>query len=77
MFNLSTIARRADALLDLMGPAVGAMLLAVGLGTYLSGGSVAWPVAGAAVLLINVWVAWRRFARRRESAASAAGLPPG
>ncbi|WP_406129576.1 hypothetical protein [Streptomyces sp. NBC_00989] len=52
--NLSKIVRRGDTLLDLMGPAVGGMLLAAGLGTWRGGGSVAWPLAGAAVLLVNV-----------------------
>ncbi|XUL85421.1 hypothetical protein ACQ86D_00880 [Streptomyces galilaeus] len=77
VINLSKIVRRADTLLDLMGPAVGAMLLAMGLEPWHGGGSVAWPVAGATVLLINIWVAWRRFARRREAAVLAANRPPG
>lgn len=41
--NLSKIVRQADVLLDLMGAAVGSMLLVVGIETYRDGGSVAGP----------------------------------
>ncbi|MGW3263040.1 hypothetical protein [Streptomyces sp. NPDC001056] len=66
MVNLSKIAEWADALLDLMGLAVGTTLLALGIQTYRNGGSVGWAIAGSAVFLINLWVAGRRFARRRR-----------
>ncbi|WP_405607327.1 hypothetical protein [Streptomyces sp. NBC_00076] len=66
MVNLSKIVRQADVFLDLMGVAVGAMLLMAGIGTYRDGGSLGWPIAGAVLFLINVWVAGRRFARRRR-----------
>lgn len=62
--DLSKIARQADVLLDLLGVAVGSMLLVVGIGTYRDGGSVGWPIAGSVLLLINLWGAGRRFARR-------------
>jgi hypothetical protein len=64
--NLSKIVRQADVLLDLMGVAVGSMLLVVGIETYRDGGSVGWPIAGSVLFLINLWVAGRRFARRRR-----------
>ncbi|MEV6290575.1 hypothetical protein AB0M41_09135 [Streptomyces sp. NPDC051896] len=70
MVNLPKIAGRVEILLDLMGLAVGAMLLAAGIGTYRSGGSVGWAIAGTIVFLINFWVAWRRFTRRRKPAPS-------
>jgi hypothetical protein len=57
--------RRADVLLDMMGVAVGVLLLAAGVGTYRNGGSVGWAIAGSAVFLINLWVARRHFARRK------------
>ncbi|MFE9763673.1 hypothetical protein ACFYPC_03910 [Streptomyces sp. NPDC005808] len=66
MVNLSKIVRQADALLDLMGLAVGSLLLVVGIETYRDGGSVGWPIAGSVLFLINLWVAGRRFARRRR-----------
>ncbi|MEV2214965.1 hypothetical protein AB0H86_26575 [Streptomyces sp. NPDC050997] len=64
--NLSKFARQADILLDLMGAAVGAMFLLVGIETYRDGGSLGWLIAGSVLFLINLWVAWRRFARRRK-----------
>jgi hypothetical protein len=66
MANLSKIARQADVFLDVMGVAVGAMLLMAGIATYHDGGSLGWPIAGSVLFLINVWVAVRRFARRRR-----------
>lgn len=56
-----------DVLADLMGPVSGVLLLAVGIKTYLDGGFIGWPVAGSALLLINLFVAGRRFARRRRA----------
>lgn len=64
--NLSKIARWADVFLDLMGLAIGTMLLALGIQTYRNGGSVGWLIAGSAVFLINFRVAGRRFTRRRR-----------
>ncbi|ANP53025.1 hypothetical protein J2Z21_000619 [Streptomyces griseochromogenes] len=70
MVNLSKIMDRASLFFDLAGPVVGAMLLATGIETYRDGGSMGWPIAGSLILLINLWVAWRRLARRRKSAPS-------
>lgn len=64
--NLSKIADRLDAVMDLMGPAIGVILLAVGIQTYRDGGSVGWPLAGAAILVINLLVAWRRLSGHRR-----------
>ncbi|MFG3061087.1 hypothetical protein ACGFYM_21280 [Streptomyces sp. NPDC048231] len=66
MVHLSKIARQADVLLNLMGVAVGSMLLVVGIETYRDGGSVGWPIAGSVLFLINLCVAGRRFVRRRR-----------
>jgi hypothetical protein len=64
--DLSKVARRVDVLSDLMGLAVGVMLLATGIKAYRDGGSMGWPAAGLALLLINFCVAGRRLARRRK-----------
>jgi hypothetical protein len=64
--NLEKVTRPLEFLHDLMGPAAGAMLLMAGIETYRNGGSAGWPVAASALLLINSWEAWRRFARRRK-----------
>lgn len=66
---LPKIAKQANILLDLVGgPVVGALLLSGGIETYHDGGSVGWPIAGSALLLINLLVAWRRFSRLRKRA---------
>ncbi|WP_257033487.1 hypothetical protein [Streptomyces sp. Ag109_G2-15] len=68
---LTRIARQVNILLDLVGgPVVGALLLSGGIETYHDGGSVGWPIAGSALLLINLLVAWRRFSRLRKRATS-------
>jgi hypothetical protein len=68
--DLSKIATHADALLDVMGVAVGSLLPAVGIGTYRDDGSVGRPIAGSVLFLVNLWVACRRFARRGKPAPS-------
>lgn len=52
--------------MDLTGPVIGVMLLTVGIESYRDGGSMGWPIAGAVLLVINLWVAWRCLARRRN-----------
>lgn len=69
--TLSEIADHLDAVMDLMGPVIGVVVLAVGIQTYRDGGSAGWPLAGAALLMINLLVAWRRLSRRRRPDASA------
>ncbi|MBB4715231.1 hypothetical protein [Streptomyces luteogriseus] len=70
MINLSRIARLADVLLDVVGVAVGSLMLVIGIETYRDGGSLSWPIAGSVLFLVNLWVACRRFTRRREPAPS-------
>ncbi|MFD4976782.1 hypothetical protein [Streptomyces sp. NPDC058424] len=70
VINLSKIARLADILLDVVGVAVGSLLLVIGIETYHDGGSVGWPIAGSVLFLVNLWVACRRFTRRRKPAPS-------
>jgi hypothetical protein len=66
--NLAKITRWVDLLHDVMGPAAGAMLLAVGLRSHRHGGSVGWVIAGAAALILSsLWVVRRRLARRRKA----------
>ncbi|MEV7323016.1 hypothetical protein [Streptomyces sp. NPDC093970] len=71
MINLAKIAGRMDILLDLVGgPVAGVLMFSLGIQTYRDGGSVAWPIAGSALLLINLGVAWRRFSRLGKRATS-------
>ncbi|MGW1157643.1 hypothetical protein ACWD48_05250 [Streptomyces sp. NPDC002519] len=64
MITLGKTARLLDLLLDLMGVPAGAALLWVSIGIYHDGGSVGWPLVGAAVCLGSLSVVWRRVARR-------------
>ncbi|EMF52514.1 MULTISPECIES: hypothetical protein [Streptomyces] len=70
MANLSKIPDRLDAVMDLMGPVIGVVALMAGIATYRGGGSVGWPLLGAALLVINTLVAWRRLSGRRRPDAS-------
>ncbi|WP_229919632.1 FG-GAP repeat protein [Streptomyces minutiscleroticus] len=63
--DVSKILNRADLLLDLLGPVVGAVLLMTGVDTYRDGGSMAWPLMGAVLLLGSLWVLLRRVRSRR------------
>ncbi|MER6688734.1 hypothetical protein [Streptomyces minutiscleroticus] len=65
MADVSKILNRADLLLDLLGPVVGAVLLMTGVDTYRDGGSMAWPLMGAVLLLGSLWVLLRRVRSRR------------
>jgi hypothetical protein len=70
--NVEKIARWAKAFLDVVcGPVLGLMLLSLGIQTYRNGGSAGWPIAGSALLLINLWVAWRRVAQLRKPTSAA------
>ncbi|MEV5086058.1 hypothetical protein AB0K74_47840 [Streptomyces sp. NPDC056159] len=66
MVNLSKIARQADVLLDVVGVAVGSLMLVIGIEAYRDGGSMGWPIAGSVLFLVNLWVAGRRFTRRKK-----------
>lgn len=70
VINLSRIARLADVLLDVVGVVVGSLMLVIGIETYRDGGSVSWLIAGSVLFLVNLWVACRRFTRRRKPAPS-------
>ncbi|WP_153543390.1 hypothetical protein [Streptomyces sp. RB17] len=69
MANLLKINRITDVVHDVMGLVSSGLLLAVGIKTHRDGGSVGWPIAGAALLVVNtLWVVRRRLAQRRNAA---------
>ncbi|SEP95584.1 hypothetical protein [Streptomyces radiopugnans] len=70
MIDLQKVARGADVFLDLAGVVIGSLMLVIGVETYRDGGSMGWPIAGSVLLLINLWVASRRFVRRGRSTPS-------
>ncbi|MEV6023021.1 hypothetical protein [Streptomyces sp. NPDC052036] len=73
MLTLPKAVRLLDLVVDLLGVALGVALLMVGIHTYRAGGSVGWPLLGAAVFLCDLWVAGRRFARRIRAARPRSG----
>ncbi|MFF3929256.1 hypothetical protein [Streptomyces hirsutus] len=55
--------------LDWAGLIPPSLLLAIGIRDYRDGGSVGWPIAGALLVLISIWVVYRGMSRRRGTAA--------
>ena len=70
MADISKISERLGAVMDLLGPVIGVMVLLVGIRACRDGGSVFWPVTGAALLALNLCVAWRRLSRCRKPKSS-------
>ncbi|GGT28746.1 hypothetical protein GCM10010271_36050 [Streptomyces kurssanovii] len=62
--NESSIATRLSRALDWAGLIPAALLLAIGIRDYRDGGSVAWPIGGALLVLVSLWVIYRGMARR-------------
>lgn len=70
MAESSSVARLSRAL-DWAGLIPSGLLLVAGIRDYRDGGSVGWPIGGALLVLISVWVVYRGMARRtRDTAAS-------
>ncbi|MCQ0023506.1 hypothetical protein M4914_11465 [Streptomyces somaliensis DSM 40738] len=67
----SSRATGASRILDWAGLVPSGLLLATGIRDYRDGGSVGWPIGGALLVLVSLWVVCRGMARRaRDSAAS-------
>lgn len=62
--NESSTATRLSRALDWAGLIPSALLLAGGIRDYRDGGSVGWPVGGAALVLVSLWVIHRGSPRR-------------
>lgn len=64
MIKSSKILGLLDVVLDWWGLAISALLLAGGISDYRDGGSLAWPIAGAVLVLVSLWVVYRRVVPR-------------
>ncbi len=42
------------------------MLFALGIRDYREGASIAWPIGGAVLMLVSLWVVYRGLPHRRE-----------
>ncbi|URM89474.1 hypothetical protein LUW75_05085 [Streptomyces sp. MRC013] len=56
--------------LDWAGLVPSGLLLATGIRDYRDGGSVGWPIGGALLVLISLWVVYRGRARRARDSAT-------
>lgn len=62
--NETSIPGRLNRALDWAGLPLSAVLLAIGIRNYRDGGSVGWPIGGAVLVLLSLWVVYRGMPRR-------------
>lgn len=63
--NKPSIPARLNRALDWAGLPLSALFLAIGIRDYRDGESVGWPIGGAVLVLVSLWVIYRRMPRRR------------
>ncbi|GAB2929769.1 hypothetical protein GCM10027028_31210 [Streptomyces sundarbansensis] len=61
-----SIPDRLNRALDWAGLPLSVLLLTMGVSDYRDGASVGWPIGGAVLVLVSLWVVYR--GRRRRSA---------
>ncbi|MFD9428026.1 MULTISPECIES: hypothetical protein [unclassified Streptomyces] len=54
--------------LDWAGLPLSLALLAIGIRDYRDGASLGWPMGGAVLVLVSLWVVWRGLPHRRARA---------
>ncbi|MDG9682900.1 hypothetical protein QC334_09120 [Streptomyces sp. DH18] len=60
---------RFDRALDWAGLPLSVLLLAIGIREYRDGASLGWPVGGAVLVLVSLWVIYRGMDRRNGKVA--------
>lgn len=60
----SSIPDRLNRALDWAGLPLSVLLLAIGVRDYRDGASVGWPIGGAVLVLVSLWVIYRGMHRR-------------
>ncbi|MFC9537809.1 hypothetical protein ACFT38_46390, partial [Streptomyces sp. NPDC056975] len=63
--NKPSCPTRLNRALDWAGLPLSALFLAIGIRDYRDGESVGWPIGGAVLVLVSLWVIYRRMPRRR------------
>ncbi|QYA95285.1 hypothetical protein KZO11_17300 [Streptomyces anulatus] len=63
---------RFDRALDWAGLPLSVLLLAIGIREYRDGGSLGWPIVGAVLVLVSLWVIYRGMDRRNGKVAESA-----
>lgn len=61
---------RLSRVLDWAGLIPSTFLLVIGIRDYRDGGSVGWPICGAVLVLVSLWVIYRGMARRIDNTAA-------
>lgn len=62
--NEPSLPARLNRALDWAGLPLSALLLAIGIRDYRDRGSVGWPIGGAVLVLVSLWVIYRGMPRR-------------
>ncbi|MEU7731982.1 hypothetical protein AB0B51_02455 [Streptomyces griseus] len=62
--NQPSVFERFDRALDWVGLSVSVLILATGVLEYRDEGSLGWPVGGAVLVLVSLWVIYRGMGRR-------------
>ncbi|MFE7548061.1 hypothetical protein [Streptomyces gardneri] len=68
--NESSKVAKLSRVLDWAGLIPSALLLVIGIRQYRDGGSVAWPIGGALLVLVSLWVVYRGMVRRSGKTAA-------
>ncbi|PWS52290.1 hypothetical protein DLE01_06215 [Streptomyces sp. FT05W] len=62
--NQPSTSERFSRTLDWAGLPLSVLLLAIGIRDYRDGASVGWPIGGAVLVLVSLWVIYRGMHRR-------------
>lgn len=70
--NRPSTSERFSGALDWTGLPLSILLLAIGIRDYRDGASVGWPIGGAVLVLVSLWVIYRGMHRRNGRAIKSA-----
>ncbi|TPN24202.1 hypothetical protein FKO01_28470 [Mesorhizobium sp. B2-3-3] len=70
--NQPSTSERFSRALDWTGLPLSILLLAIGIRDYRDGASVGWPIGGAVLVLVSLWVIYRGMHRRNGRAIKSA-----
>ncbi|MFD5900959.1 hypothetical protein ACFV6B_03095 [Streptomyces microflavus] len=64
--NETSTSSKINRILDWAGLIPSSMLFALGIRDYRDGASIAWPIGGAVLMFVSLWVVYRGLPHRRE-----------
>lgn len=65
--NAPSVSSKLSRVLDRVGLIPPSLLLATGIRDYRDGGSMAWPIGAAFLLVVSLWVVYRGLPQRRDT----------